>query len=477
MIFLVIILGTLYGFLFGLIPVAGATTGLITVFSFYHYFQYEPYLLVAFTTSLVVSSSIGDSFSSIMLNIPGAGGSAATMIDGFPMAQRNEGARALGAAISVSSVNGLLWGILVFLFLPYYTGFVLNFGIPEMFSFVILAFVSVIFINNQYYFRGFVALGIGIVFGMVGQNPITGDERFTLGWQYLGDGIQLAPLMAGILAFPELLIAYQNKEHKSCNMMDIKFQMIQGFKDSWKYKWDGIRGGFIGAIIGAIPGIGGNVADWLAYGQTVAFNRKEEFGNGNIRGVIGCEGANNAQKATSYIPTVLFGIPGAPFEVVIISLFMLVGLELGSPDLLMDQTFFNYITESYMLSLVLTFFIAIVFIRYAVNIVRIPFKYFFWFIMFLLTWVSVQYTKGLEDYLIFGFFCFVGLIAKKYNFNRAALTLGFILAARFESLYLQFNALYSYADLFSRPISLGLIGLTIVLAIFGLTMKTRIGYS
>lgn len=473
----IIIMGTLYGFLFGLIPVAGATTALITVFSFYHYFQYEPYLLVAFTTAIVVSSSIGDSFSSIMLNIPGAGGSAATMIDGFPMAQRNEGARALGAAISVSTVNGLLWGILVFLFLPYYTGFVLNFGIPEMFVFLILAFVSVIFINNQYYFRGFIALAIGIFLGMIGQNPITGDERFTFGIQYLGDGIQLVPIMAGILAFPELFSAYLNDENKSSGIFDIKKQMIQGFKDSWTYKWDGLRGGFIGAVIGAIPGIGGNVADWLAYGQTVALNKNEPFGNGNVRGVIGCEGANNAQKATSYIPTVLFGIPGAPFEVVIISLFMLVGLELGSPDLLLDRTFFNYMTESYMLSLVLTFFIAVVFVRYAVNIVRIPFKYFFWFVMLLLIWVSVQYTKGIEDYLIFGFFCIVGLILKRFHFNRAALTLGFILAERLESLYIQFNALYSYDILLQRPISLGLLSLIVILAGIGLTMKTRIEYS
>jgi putative tricarboxylic transport membrane protein len=473
----IILLGTLYGFIFGLIPVAGATTALITVFSFYQYFQYEPYLLVAFTTSIVVSSSIGDSFSSIMLNIPGAGGSAATMIDGFPMAQRNEGARALGAAICVSTVNGLLWGIIVFLFLPHYTGFVLNFGIPEMFVFLILAFFSVIFINNQHYFRGFLALIIGIFLGMIGQNPITGDERFTLDIQYLGDGIQLVPIMAGILAFPELIHAYLNDKNKSSDIFDIKKQMVQGFKDSWIYKWDGLRGGFIGAVIGAIPGIGGNVADWLAYGQTIALNKKETFGNGNVRGVVGCEGANNAQKATSYIPTILFGIPGAPFEIIIISLFMLVGLELGSPDLLLDITFFNYMTESYILSLILTFFIAVIFVRYAVNIVKIPFKYFFWFIMLLLIWVSIQYTKGIEDYLIFGFFCIFGLILKRFHFNRAALILGFILAERLESLYIQFNALYSYDILLQRPISLGILSLTFILVGIGLTTKTRIKYS
>jgi len=101
------------------------------------------------------------------------------------------------------------------------------------------------------------------------------------------------------------------------------------------------------------------IADWVAYSQTVAINNKEKYGNGNIRGVIGCEGANNSQKATGYIPTVLFGIPAAPFEVIILSLFVLVGLELGTPALLNDTKFFSALEYSYLISLVLTFIISI----------------------------------------------------------------------------------------------------------------------
>ena len=119
-----LILGCAFGFFIGLIPVAGATTGLISVYSFISYFN-DPYMLVVFTTAIVVTSSIGDSFCSIVMNIPGAGGAAATMIDGFPMSQRGEAARALSAAISTSWINGMIWGILVFLFLPYYSQIVL----------------------------------------------------------------------------------------------------------------------------------------------------------------------------------------------------------------------------------------------------------------------------------------------------------------------------------------------------------------
>ena len=96
-----VIAGTLYGFIFGLIPVAGALTGLLTIFSFIEVFRSNPYTLVVFTTALVVSCSIGDLFASIVMNIPGGAGSAATMVDGFPMSKKGQAARALSAGILV----------------------------------------------------------------------------------------------------------------------------------------------------------------------------------------------------------------------------------------------------------------------------------------------------------------------------------------------------------------------------------------
>lgn len=480
---IVIVLGTLYGFLFGLIPVAGATTGLITIFGFLSLFKYDPYLLVVFTTALVVASSIGDSFASVVMNIPGAGGSAATMVDGFPLAQNGQAARALSAAVVTSTVNGLIWGILVFAFLPYYSHIVLMFGIPEMLAFLVLAFTSVVFITNRYWIRGILSLALGVFTGLIGQNPITGAERFTFDWQYLGAGIQFAPLMAGVLAFPELYGAYMNRKESLSNINDSLsnwHQVWQGFVDSWKHKWDGLRGGFIGAIVGLIPGLGGNIADWLAYGQTVAFNQKEKipFGYGNIKGVIGCEGANNAQKATSYVPTILFGIPGAPFEVIIISLFMLVGLELGSPELLTDMTFFKHITESYMIALLLSFVIGIVFIKYAANITKLPFSWYFYPIMALLIWASVQYTGGVEDYIMFALLCGLGILLKYIKFSRAAFIIGFVLADRLEGIIRQFDALYSLSALFTRPVSLTLTALCFFVVIYGIFYnKGRIEYT
>mgnify|MGYP003631468209 FL=1 len=476
----VLFLGVFYGFFIGLIPVAGATTGLIAVYSFVGYFQ-DPYMLVVFTTAIVVTSSIGDTFCGVVMNIPGAGGAAATMVDGFPMSQRGEAARALSAAISTSWINGLIWGLAVFLFLPYYTKIVLYFGTAEMFSFLIFAMVCVVFVSSKYWFRGLIALVVGVLVGLIGMDPNTASPRWSLGWDYVEAGIQIVPVMAGVLAFPELLSAYKMKaERIKLTKGVILTQLIQGIKDTWKYKWDGLRGGLIGAFVGLVPGIGGAIADWFAYSQTVALGKKsgENVGKGHVRGVIGCEGANNAQKATSYVPTVLFGIPGAPFEVIVMGLLMYVGLELGTPSVLEDQRFFDVLLSSYLWSLIIILPISYAFIKYAVYITNIPFKYYFWPILASLIWASTQYTGMVDDYAMLAICCVAGIFMKYLKFSRVSFLIGFILSARLESSWVQFNTFgYGWEELLLRPMPAAFIILAVLAAIWGLFFnKARIDF-
>lgn len=475
-----LLIGTLYGFVIGIIPVAGAATGLVAVYGMLGFFLHDPMALVVFTTAIVVACAIGDGFSSIVMNIPGAAGSSASMVDGFPLARQGQGARALMAGITTSSVNGIIWGALVFLFLPYYSNVVLALGVPEMLAFMLLAFTCVSFINSEYWFRGILALIAGCFLGLVGENPITTGARFTGGWEYLKAGIQIAPVLAGFMAVPELVEAYYSKvETVKIKKDDIWSQMWQGVTDSWKYKWDGLRGGAIGAFIGILPGIGGSIADWLAYGQTVAANPNEKipFGEGNIRGVIGSEGTNNAQKATAYVPTVLFGVPAAPFEAIVMSLFMMVGIELGSPDLFTNMTFFKVLGSSYFVALILTFILGILFIRYAIQIMNTPFKYYFWPIIALLLWSCVQYTGYWEDYVMFFLCSILGLLFKHFKLSRAAVIIGFVLIDRATATYIQFNTLYDWSALFTRPISCGLMIVAAVAAIYGIFFnKVKIKY-
>ena len=471
-----LVAGTLYGLLIGIIPSAGATTGLVALFGFISYFADQPYLGVIFCMAVVAASTTGDTYTGVLLGIPGANSAAATMVDGFPLAQKGQATYAITAAVTTSTVNGLLWGTLTFALLPWYTNLLMILGIPELWAFTLLALATVGFVSSTWWVRSLIAIAVGIGLGFIGTDPATNADRYTLGWDYLGNGIQLMPFVAGLFAIPELVDGLKRRR-KTVNSADQLGQTISGVKAVWNSKWDALRGGFIGAFVGLLPGLGGAMSDWMAYGSTVAAHPKEKFGDGNIKGVIGPEGANNAQKATSMIPTVLFGIPGAPFAAVIMALFMYLGFELGTPDLAQDERFFDSLTFGFMWATVLVGVFCLLFTRYISVITRVPYKYYFPLLIVFITWACVQYTGGWEDYFILAVCSVLGILCKKYKFSRPAMVIGFILAERVEALTLQMTSLYSIDQLVTRPIFVILLLLTTGVFAWGITTKRRLSYA
>ena len=471
-----LVAGTLYGLLIGIIPSAGATTGLVALFGFISYFVDQPYLGVIFCMAVVAASTTGDTYTGVLLGIPGANSAAATMVDGFPLAQKGQATYAITAAVTTSTVNGLLWGTLTFALLPWYTNLLMILGIPELWAFTMLALATVGFVSSRWWVRSLIAIVIGIGLGFIGTDPATNADRYTLGWDYLGDGIQLMPFVAGLFAIPELVDGLKRRL-ATTDSVDQFGQTVAGLQAVWANKWDALRGGFIGAFIGLLPGLGGAMADWMAYGSTVAAHPNDKFGDGNIKGVIGPEGANNAQKATSMIPTVLFGIPGAPFAAVIMALFMYLGFELGTPDLAYDTKFFDSLTFGFMWATVLVGVFCLLFTRYISAITRVPYRYYFPLLLVFITWACVQYTGGWEDYFILAVCSALGILCKRYKFSRPGMVIGFILAERVEALTLQMTTLYSIDTLITRPIFVILVLVTTGVFAWGITSKRRLDYA
>ena len=474
---LALLAGTLYGLAMGIIPGAGATTALIFLFPMMSMFP-DPYLAVIFVMAVVAASTTGDTYTGVLLGIPGANSAAATMVDGFPLALQGKATYAISAAVTTSTVNGLLWGALVFFLLPYYTNLIMIFGVPELWAFTMLALATVVFVSSKWWIRGLVALAIGIFAGMIGVDPTTNADRWTGGWDYLGAGIQLLPMVAGLFAIPELIEGLRTRNSTAPSIANGK-QTKEGILAVWHNKWLALRGGFIGAFIGILPGLGGAMADWIAYGQAVATTPKADpaMGKGNIRGVIGPEGANNAQKATSMIPTVLFGIPGAPFAAIIIGLFAYLNFELGTVDLAMDSRFFDSMLYGFMLATVLVGVLCLLLTRYIAMIAHIPYKYYFPLLLGFITLACLQYTGGWEDYAILIICSIVGISAKQFKFSRPALLFGFILADRIEALTVQMSSLYTFERLLDRPIFWGLIVLCLVTVVWGITKRSKLEYA
>ena len=391
-----------------------------------------------------------------------------TMVDGFPTTRQS-------VMQSVLIHSNSKWFNLGLFGIPYCHGIpTCDNWLPELWAFTVLALATVGFVSTKFWFRSLCAIAIGIFLGMVGVDPTNNEPRFTLDWFYLEDGIQLIPVVAGLFAIPELVSGLFQRTQTAAV---VKSEVVEGMRAFWKNRWLGLRGGFIGAFIGLLPGLGGAMADWMAYGSAVASNPKERFGNGNIKGVIGPEGANNAQKATSMIPTVLFGIPGAPFAAVLMSLFMYLNFELGTPDLAYDTEFFTSMTFGFLSATVIVAILCIFLIKPISYITSVPYKYYFPILLAVITWSSMQYTGGWEDFAMLVIFSCIGFVCRHYKFSRPALLIGFILSEKIEKLSIQMSSLYDIESLITRPIFMILVVFIIGIFAYSFMKKGKIDYA
>jgi len=467
------VLGTVYGMIIGIMPMAGATTGLLTVFGLSHYFLADPYVGIVFLTSLIAASSTGDSYTSILTGIPGSNSTAASVIDGYKMAQQGQAARAIGIAIMDSTVNGLLWGTVAFALMPWYSKLILFFGIPEFMAFMILALACVGFVTSRNIGLSLVAIATGCFLGMIGQNPATGVVRYTGGWEYLGAGIQLIPLIAGLFGIPEVVAGFRKTSTRPAVITDYWSQLFQGFRDCVTHWREVLRGGFIGFVTGLLPGIGGSVGDIMAYGAAVARNPKEIFGNGNIKGLLGCEGANNSQKAASMVPTVLFGIPGAPFAAIMMAICVYFGMELGTPQTLNDTRFFWSLGGAFIASTALAFFIAMFTTRIVVRLLEIPYWIYAVIILAIIVWSCMEYTGTINDLYMLGLCSVLGLVCRQFGISRPAILVAFILVEKLENYMQQTQALYTVEQLATRPVFVVLILIAVSVFIYSIFRPNR----
>jgi putative tricarboxylic transport membrane protein len=205
----------------------------------------------------------------------------------------------------------------------------------------------------------------------------------------------------------------------------------------------------------------------------VAKHPNETFGNGNVRGLLGCEGANNAQKAASLVPTILFGIPAAPFAAVMMAICVYFGIELGSPQLLNDDKFFWAIGGSFIAATILGFFIAIFTTKLVVKILEIPYWIYAVLIIGVIVWSCFQYTGTINDLYILMLCSILGIVCKYFKISRPAVMVAFILIERLENYGQQSLSLYSLPELFSRPIFTTLIVLAVGLFAYSLLRPNR----
>tara|TARA_B100001173_G_scaffold312364_1_gene333211 strand:- start:897 stop:2318 length:1422 start_codon:yes stop_codon:yes gene_type:complete len=463
---LIIILGVMWGLAFGVIPTAGPTTALLTSYLFFPYFYSDPYLGVAFYTAMVAACATGDTWSSILLGIPGSSSSAATVLDGYPLAKKGKATFALSAAFTSSTINGILFGCIVFLMMPVYSKLLLVFGIPELLMLNVLALCCVVFLVKGNIGLGIASVIVGFVLGYIGIDE-NHTPRLTFGYTYLEDGISVLILVSGLFAVPELLEMFA--KNSRLQKLNSSWKQVKLGIMAWRKYWlVSLRGGAIGAVVGALPGVHGIVADWLSYAQTKFSFPNRKFGSGNIAGVVGPEGSNNAVTAASFVPTVVFGIPGTPFTAVILSIFYLLHFDLGSVAIQEDSNFYKYLAGGFIGGTVLVGLCCLLLSKPITLLLKIPAKLYAPLILMLITWACYQISHTYYDIATLAICSVIGLTAKSLNLNRPAILLSFILFSKIEALTYQTISLYNVSALFERPITIGLLLFILVTSIAGL---------
>ncbi|EUB99168.1 protein of unknown function DUF112 transmembrane [Rhizobium sp. CF080] len=455
--------GVLMGLFLGIVPGIGGLAGMALLLPFTY--TRDPYSAFAMLLGMAAVTGTSDTIPAVLFAVPGSAGAQATVMDGNPMAKRGEAGRALSAAYTSSLIGGLFGALILALTIPVLRPLMLHLGSPELLALSIFGISMVAILSGTAPLRGLIAAGLGIMLSMIGSDPQTGTLRWTLDTLYLWEGLPVVPVVLGLFALPELAdLAIKRQAIASDAKIDVRSGMVQGMKDALNNWWLIVRCSGIGAAVGAIPGLGASVVDWIAYGhamQTVK-GANETFGKGDVRGVIAPESANNAITAGSLVPTIAFGVPGSASMAILLGVFLIHGLIPG-PDMLTKNL---SITYSMIWSIAIANILgAGICFAFSGQLAKIALLRYTVILPGVITFVfigSYQATRDWGDLYTLILFAILGWIMKFLKWPRPPFILGFVLGALIERYMFITATRYGYGW-FSRPIVVIFLVLSILL--------------
>ncbi len=465
-------LGILLGMYFGAVPGLSGLVGMAILLPFT--FGMDAISAFAFLLGMYAVTTTSDTIASVMLGIPGTAASQATILDGYPMAMRGEAARAFGAAFTVSAVGGVLGALLLALSIPLVRPLILSFASPEYFMLGILGLTMVGALSGTSILKGVTAALLGVLLSTVGYADQIAIPRYWFGLTYLLDGFPLIPLVLGLFALPELFsLSQRGSAISRIPKEQVEGGLMLGVRDAVQNWWLVLRCTAIGVYIGMLPGLGGSIVDWVAYGHVVQSTRgPSTFGRGDVRGVIAPETANNAMKGGALIPTVAFGIPGSAPMAILLGAFLIQGMTPG-PEMLTTKL---HITFSMVATLIVANVVgAALLMIWAKQIARMTFVSGHLIVpavmlfVFMGAWMS---GNNLGDWALLLGIGAVGIAMKYSGWPRPPLVLGFILGPIMENALSISLRSYDNFSFVLRPVSLVI--LIIALVAIGLSVRSRL---
>jgi TctA family transporter len=457
--------GCLMGLVLGIVPGIGGLAGTAMLLPFT--FNMDPYAAFALLLGLGSTVATGDPNPAVLFGVPGGAASAATVLDGFPMAKKGEAGRALSACYMSSMMGGIFGACLLAISIPILRPVMLFLGSPELLAFAVLGISMVALLSGNAPLRGLAAGCLGIMIAMIGTDPQSGTLRWTFNSLYLWDGLPLTPLLLGIFALPELcdLLITRTAIAAGFEKADIYKGQWQGVKDCFQHWWLIVRCSWIGGGIGSIPGISASVVDWLAYGHALKTEPGASltFGKGDVRGVIASESSNNAKEGGALVPTVAFGVPGSATMAILLGAFLIHGLVPG-PDMLHKNLDVTYsMVWSVALANIVGAGMCYAFSPQFAKLATLRFSLILPAVMGIIYIGAFEATRQWGDLYALLFFGTVGWCMKQFKWPRPPLILGAVLGDTIER-YMFISVERYGISWFARPV----VAILFIMAIIGL---------
>jgi TctA family transporter len=428
---------------------------------------WDPLHVMLLYGALVGGATFMGSVTAILLNIPGSAPNAATLIDGYPMAQRGLAMTAL-AASSTASALGSTFGVIVLIALiPVIALVIPGIGPPEYLLLALWGLVAIGTIIRGSVAKGLAAAGLGLMVSFIGLDPRTADARFTFGTLYLQDGLNVVGVFLGMFALAEVIdLSASRRETISGKrqVAELGGSVADGIVSVFRHRGLFLRSSVIGTVVGMIPGLGGTVAAFIAYGEAVRTDRNGTIGTGDIRGVIAPEAANDAKDGGSLLPTLTLGIPASSGTAVLLSVMAIHGIRPGQELMTEGLPLMFALIWALFLSNWITSVAGLAMVRPLSRLTVVRTRRLIPPIVILAVLGALALNGRVTDVWMAVLFGVAGYLMKKHHWSRVAFVMALVLGPLFEQnlqLTLDLQRL-GRIDFWSRP-SVLLLGSLIVL--------------
>ncbi len=465
---------TLLGIFVGSLPGLTATMGVALLTTLTYTLDRDTAILVLIC--MYVGAIYGGSRSAILLNIPGTPASAATALDGYPLARQGKAGYAMGLATAGSAIGTLIGIVLLVLLAPPLAEAALRFGSFEFFWLAVFGIViSGMLTAGNTPLKGYIAGILGLMVAMIGSDGIHAHVRFNLGLSDLNGGIGLIPAMVGAFGFAEVLyVMWRPKADVVDANGDDNDRVLPRLHDLWRYKFTIGRSGVIGTLIGIIPGVGEDIGAWASYATARRISKeRDQFGKGSTEGLTAAETGNSAVVPGSLIPAITLAVPGSAPAAVLIAALFIHGVRPG-PMIMIEQPGFIYSVAAMLtFATIAIAFFGLSLTRLFVQILRVPREILMPVVFSLCVIGPYALTQRLFDVWVMVVFGLIGFALRRMQYPMAPLVLGIILGDLLDK-NLRRGLTLSDGDIspfFTRPISAffaTLVVVTILLSIPGL---------